>query len=86
VAETRITQFTKEHSDIWQSFIVRPGGVFSKTSFSSGLMLMLGKDWVVYDDELGAFMADLAIHGDEKESLIMNRRIVDKGRELLKDI
>jgi hypothetical protein len=87
MAETRILQFAQDHNDVWQSFIVRPGGVFPKSSFSAVWMMsmFLGKDWVIRDDELGAFIAELAIHGGEEDSLILNRKIVERGRELLKD-
>jgi len=83
MAETRITQFGSEHSGVWESFVVRPGGVHSKSSMTTGLMSMFGKNWVVRDDELGAFMVDLAIHGCKVESPILNSIIVDRGRELL---
>jgi hypothetical protein len=81
-----LTVLSGHHSEVGQSFVIKPGGVFPKASYSSGLMsMMLGKDWVVRDDELGAFMTNLAIHGDEKDSLIFNNRIVERGRELLND-
>jgi len=48
-------------------------------------MAITGKGWVIGGDELGAFMADLAIKGDEKETIILNPRIVEKGQELLRD-
>jgi sarcosine oxidase gamma subunit len=42
-------------------------------------------EWMIGDDELGAFMADLAITGEEKETIIFNSRMVEKGKELLRD-
>jgi hypothetical protein len=45
--------------------------------------MVMGKNWVVRDDELGAFMADLAIRGGEKDTIILNSRIVERGRGLL---
>lgn len=44
---------------------------------------ILGENWCVRIEELGAFMTYLAINGEGEDSVIENRRIVRKGRELL---
>lgn len=48
-------------------------------------MAITGNGWFVGEDELGAFMVDLAITGEEKETIILNPRILEKGRELVRD-
>ena len=48
------------------------------TSLGSGL----GENWSVKIQELGAFMAFLAIDGAGEEPLIENARIVRRGRDL----
>jgi len=86
IAEVRSIEFANAHSNIWQAFIVRPGGVLPKAFFASGTMMaMAGGGWFIGGDELGAFMADLAIKGEEKETIILNPRLVEKGKELLLD-
>ena len=48
-------------------------------------MAITGNEWFIGEDELGAFMADLAIKGEEKETIILNSRMVEKGKELLRE-
>ena len=48
-------------------------------------MAITGKEWFIVGDDLGAFMADLAIKGDEKETIILNPRLLEKGKELVYD-
>lgn len=45
--------------------------------------VVLGENWSIRVDELGAFMTYLAIDGEGEELIIENARIVRKGRELL---
>ena len=44
---------------------------------------MLGENWCIRNEELGAFMTYLAIDGKGEDSITENLRIVRKGRELL---
>lgn len=44
---------------------------------------LMGDNWIVRLEELGAFMAQLAINGEGEESVIENLRITTRGRELL---
>jgi hypothetical protein len=82
--EVRSIEFAKTHSSIWHSFVVRPGGVYSNASFATGILTAItGDGWFIGGDELGAFMADLAIKGEEEETVILNPRLVAKGKELL---
>jgi hypothetical protein len=50
----------------------------------TGMGVVLGENWSVRCDELGAFMTYLVIDGEGEDSIIENARIVRKGRELLK--
>jgi hypothetical protein len=44
---------------------------------------MLGKNWAIKVEELGAVMAEAAANGGE-DGLIENSRLVERGRQLLK--
>lgn len=47
-------------------------------------MALTGSGWFIRADQLGAVMADLAIKGGEKGTIILNPRLLEKGNELLK--
>ncbi|KAI0839025.1 hypothetical protein F5Y06DRAFT_286948 [Hypoxylon sp. FL0890] len=88
--ETKALAFAEGHSTIWETFIVRPGGVVPGKIMASGALgvipavgAVLGKNWTVSNEELGAFMVYLAINGDGEDHVIENARIMRKGRELL---
>lgn len=58
--------------------------------FGSGLLgivtsmgAAMGENWSVHIEELGAFMMYLALDGQGEEPLLLNARIVRRGRELL---
>lgn len=47
--------------------------------------VLLGDDYVIKNEELGAFFTYLAVEGSETdEFVILNRRIVEGGREYLR--
>jgi len=48
-------------------------------------MAITGNEWFIVGDDLGAFMADLAIKGEEKETIILNPKLLEKGKELVRD-
>ncbi|RYP40158.1 hypothetical protein DL767_001873 [Monosporascus sp. MG133] len=82
--ETRALAFAESHATIWETFIVKPGGVATKKWIAPGVIAaVLGENWCIRIEELGAFMTYLAINGEGEDSLIENARIVRKGRELL---
>ncbi|KAF2670417.1 hypothetical protein BT63DRAFT_439460 [Microthyrium microscopicum] len=84
--DTRTLQRNSEHGDTWHSIVVKPGGVFPKGSVTAGLMsTILGRGWVIQDDELGAVMVDLAINGcvGDEDSVMLNQGLVQRGKELL---
>ncbi|KAI8945161.1 hypothetical protein F4801DRAFT_594378 [Xylaria longipes] len=85
LAETKVIEFADSHENIWRTFVVRPGGVATKDIMGSRTVAaVLGENWCVLVEELGAFMTYLATDGEEEISVIQNARIVRKGRELLK--
>lgn len=88
--ETRALAFAECHATIWETFIVKPGGVVPKKTMAGGVLgvitgigAVLGENWSIRAEELGAFMAYLATNGEGEDSIIENARIVRKGRELL---
>ncbi|KAI0460570.1 hypothetical protein F5B21DRAFT_452323 [Xylaria acuta] len=85
LAEAKVVEFEESHDKIWRTFVVRPGGVATDSITGSRTVAsLLGENWCVQIEELGAFMTHLAIDGEEESSVIQNARIVRKGRELLK--
>ena len=45
--------------------------------------LVLGTTWFVQGKELSTYMVYLALGGAEDQTIVLNTRIVEKGRELL---
>ncbi|KAJ9144496.1 putative Nucleoside-diphosphate-sugar epimerase [Pleurostoma richardsiae] len=89
--ETRALAFAESHAAIWKTFIIKPGGVVPKQIMDGGMTgvftrigAVMGENWSVRIEELGAFMTYLAIDGKGEDSIIENARIVRKGRGLLK--
>ncbi|KAK7424528.1 hypothetical protein QQX98_000493 [Neonectria punicea] len=88
--ESRALAFAESHADVWETFIVKPGGVATKNLMAkkmlapAAIMALFGENWCVLNEELGAFMTYLAVSGEGEDHLIENGRIVRRGRELLK--
>ena len=75
---------------MWKTLVVKPGGVVERRDQARGFVgaltsigAILGENWSVRVEELGAFMTYLAVNGSQEESITENMRIVSKGRELL---
>ncbi|KAK1142458.1 hypothetical protein N8T08_007820 [Aspergillus melleus] len=88
--ETRALAFAEAHEPIWQTFIVKPGGVVPRKIGAGRWLYMitpigalLGENWSVKVQELGTFMMHLVIDGAGEEVITENARIVRKGMELL---
>ncbi|CAH0017402.1 unnamed protein product [Clonostachys rhizophaga] len=65
-------------------YVVRPGGVLRDKGWTASLQeLVMGRSWSVRARELSAYMVYLALGGEESGAVIMNERIVEKGRELV---
>ncbi|KAI0814220.1 hypothetical protein GGR55DRAFT_500188 [Xylaria sp. FL0064] len=85
LGEASVLKFGESNSDKWKILVVRPGGVATEAMMGSRTVAsILGENWCVRIEELGAFMTYLAINGEEEGHVIENARIVRKGRELLK--
>ena len=87
LADTKALDFAKTHA-LWKTFIVKPGGVITKhwQLLGSAVWIMapiLGENFCVHIEELGAFMTYLAIDGKGEEPISLNGRIVRRGKELL---
>ncbi|PCD33641.1 hypothetical protein AU210_009861 [Fusarium oxysporum f. sp. radicis-cucumerinum] len=85
--ELRSLELAKEHAAVWKAWMLRPGGVITNRMRVPGYLaqLLLGDDYVIRNEELGAFFTYLAVEGSEKdEFVVLNRRIVQGGREYLK--
>ncbi|KAI1347254.1 hypothetical protein F5Y01DRAFT_318901 [Xylaria sp. FL0043] len=85
LGEASALKFGESNGDKWKILVVRPGGVATETMMGSRTVAsILGGNWCVRIEELGAFMTHLAINGEEEGPVIENAHIVRKGRELLK--
>jgi hypothetical protein len=87
--ELRSLEFAKEHAAVWKAWMLRPGGVITKRMRVPGYLaqLLLGDDYVIRNEELGAFFTYLAVEGSEEdEFVVLNRSIVEGGREYLKKL
>ena len=63
---------------------MKPGGVVTPAWVVPGVFTtVLGENWCVLIEELGAFMTELAVNGEGEAALTENARIVRRGRELL---
>ncbi|KAI1025171.1 hypothetical protein LB505_009458 [Fusarium chuoi] len=87
--EIRSLEVAKEHAEVWKAWMLRPGGVITQRMRVPGYLaqVLLGDDYVIKNEELGAFFTYLAVEGSEKdEFVILNRRIVEGGREYLRNM
>ncbi|WPH00271.1 Hypothetical protein R9X50_00309500 [Acrodontium crateriforme] len=77
-AETKLLDFQNEHSDQWQSTIVRPLAVTNGES----LMRFVLPNWYIPLAELAAAMVDLAINGSN-ETFLENADVRAHGQAAL---
>lgn len=77
---------------MWKTLVVKPGGVIERRDQTRGFLgtitsvgAILGENWSVRVEELGAFMTHLAVDGTQEETITENMRIVRKGKELLEE-
>jgi putative NADH-flavin reductase len=75
--------FAQQHKDVWQTYIIKPGGV--ATASTSAIFVMAAGMFLpmIKDDQVGAFVADLLVHGKEPEGRILSERMATRGTELL---
>lgn len=86
--ETKALALADDHKAVLKTLIVKPGGVVTKNMPAPGviagtLAAILGANWAIRIEELGAFMTYLAIDGNGEDPITETARMVVKGRELL---
>ena len=67
-----------------KTYVVRPAGVITKNINALVRGLLQTVQVAVRTDELAVVMVDLAINGG-KEEVVVNKVIIERGRELLKN-
>lgn len=83
VFETEALKFTEKHDKLWQTLIVRPGGVLPKDTIATSVLgLVIGKNWSIRVEELGTFLAYLAVHGSKHRTFFENEDILIKAQQL----
>lgn len=83
-SDTEALAMAESHPDVWQTRVVKPGGVANKWWMSPGVTL-IGDNFAVRGEELGAFMTYLVVDGQGESPISENARIARKGRELLRE-
>ncbi|KAG9255760.1 uncharacterized protein F5Z01DRAFT_557051 [Emericellopsis atlantica] len=83
-SDTAALEMAEKHAAAWHTHVVKPGGVAHHPWQALGVWLM-GDNWAVRGQELGAFMAYLVVDGQGESSTILNNRIAQKGRALLRE-
>lgn len=80
--QTRTLEFAESHN--WAAHVVRPGGVLMGDNMfvNNVIETMFRSNLAIRGDELGAFVANLAINGSERHA-IENLEMVETGRRLL---
>lgn len=71
----------KQHQDLLECFVVRPGGVLSKDSWVPSILP--GSNMYIKVDELAAVMVHTALKGSDNPTM-SNNFLVTQGRKLLK--
>ena len=82
--QSEVLAFADKHSDYIVAYVVRPGGILIGWNSTVNWLVqsVFGASLTVRDQELGSFVADLAVTGSEC-SVIENWEIVRTGRTLL---
>ncbi|KAJ4346716.1 uncharacterized protein N0V89_010648 [Didymosphaeria variabile] len=68
MSEARTLELGEQYHDVCQTFVVKPGGVATQGAWAMECVgKMLGDGMVIGQETLGAFVADLVVHGEEEE-------------------
>lgn len=82
--EIRAITFADAHAAKWQLFILRPGGVLARGMVGAGVVSgMLGVNWTIRSEELGAAVVRLAVEGSHLGPIVDNADLVRLGKEAL---
>ena len=85
VLQTKTIEFAEAHRDFWEAFIIRPGAIlFGDTLRSKATEYVFGRGLAIRSEELGVFVADLAVNGAQ-QPVIENLEMVERGRKLLQE-
>lgn len=78
--------FADRHSDYIVAHVVRPGGILIgwNAIITGTVQRVFGTGLAVRAEELGSFVAGLAVTGSER-NVIENREIVETGQSILRD-
>ncbi|KAH7377273.1 hypothetical protein BKA66DRAFT_467846 [Pyrenochaeta sp. MPI-SDFR-AT-0127] len=84
VLQTKTIELAQSHSELWDAFVIRPGGIIlgGDTYVNKATEYLFGSSLAIRGDELGAFVADLVVHGSQ-QTVIQNSDMVERGRKLL---
>lgn len=82
ITEAKTVELAERHKDVWEAIVIRPGGILIGESVRNSIAAFMLGNMLVRGDELGAFVADLAVNGSE-ETVIKHSTIVGRGKELL---
>ncbi|KAM0289005.1 hypothetical protein ACHAO9_006514 [Fusarium lateritium] len=88
--EIRSQELAEKYSSVWRAFMLRPGGVITRRMRVPGrvFQILLGDEWVISNEELGAFFTYLVVEGEtepEDTFLIKNPEIAQRGRKILRN-
>ncbi|KAF2261383.1 hypothetical protein CC78DRAFT_619437 [Lojkania enalia] len=84
-ADTRTLELAQRNKDVWQAFLLRPGAVLTGKFYDRVVERVVGRRYTIRAEELGAFIADMVVHGSKEDGIVWNERIAAKGRELLEN-
>ena len=76
-------EYAQKHKDVWQTWIIKPGGVVTAKTYAIARMAAGMFMPMIRDEQVGAFVVHLIVHGKEAEGRILNERMAKKGTELL---
>jgi len=84
--QTKTIEFAEAHRDVWEALIIRPGGILfgGDTFLNKTTECVFGHGLAIRGEELGAFVADLAVNGWQ-QPVIENAEMVERGRKLLQE-
>lgn len=63
--QSKTLDLSKKHDAFWEAYVVRPAAILMvRDTYATRLSeYIFGTTWVVRSEELGAFVADLMVHG-----------------------
>jgi hypothetical protein len=84
--QTKTIELADAHHAFWEAYIIRPGAILmgGDTYVNKMSQYIFGTSWVIRSEELGEFVADLAVKGSQR-NVIENLEMVLTGRRLLQE-